>query len=45
MQQSVKVHLPERHQKANLIRPILESPSTIPVINPACTKKLTTASC
>ena len=37
MQQSVKVHLPERHQKANLIHPILESPFTIPVINPACT--------
>ena len=43
MQQSVKVHLPERHQNANLIHPILESPSTISV-NPACTKKLTTPS-
>jgi hypothetical protein len=44
MQQSVKVHLLGRHQKANLIHPIPESPPTIPVVNPACTKELTTAS-
>jgi hypothetical protein len=39
MQRSVKVHLPRRHQKDNLIHP-----STIPVIKSACSEKLTTAS-